>query len=368
MARRSVAVIGAGVAGLVTARKLVELGIDTAVYDQKKELGLPVRASGILSINGLKSLGISYNRAITNTLHGARIHAGRQVMNVRAEKPMAHVLDRKLLNDLCHDEAIAAGAEVNLQSRMAGSRLDTLSKTNFIIGADGAVSEVARHFSMGSINRHVLTYKTEFNVNTDDAGMVDLFFDRKVSRGLFGWFCPNSKDMLEVGIGLDSRYGNAKAAFKKFLEDPRVKERLGSAKQVSEWASIIPMCLRSSIVDEKSGVILVGDAAGQVKASTGGGIIYGGNAGIMAAEVIKEHLGTGAGLTEYKRRYLRKYSLDTSLHALANQVYSGMGQGTFETVIKILNALKIDSFLGRYGDMDKPSLILKNLLFRTYAI
>lgn len=354
-------VIGAGTAGLIAAKKLAELGVPTTVYDQKRVLGHPVRASGIISVNGLSGLGLDYRKVITNTLYGATIHAGKETMRVESEEAKAHVLERKGLNDLCHDEAVAKGADVVLENRIGGAMLDAISESSTIIGADGAVSEVARHFSMGRIGKYLVTYKAEFNIVPENQKIVDLFFDRRVSDGLFGWFCPNAKDMLEVGIGIDSQSGNAKTAFGKFVSSEYVAGVLGKAKAVSEGASIIPMRLREKIVDERRKVLLVGDAAGQVKPSTGGGIVYGGSAAIMAAEAIQGHLSNNSSLLDYERRYKRRYGLDTKLHSLVNAAYSRIETGSFEFMIRSMNALGLPSFMGKYVDMDMPSLTLRNI-------
>lgn len=365
--KKGAAIIGAGTAGLIAARALSDLGIETAVYDQKKILGVPVRASGILSVKGLRELGISYNRAITNTLYGANIHAGKEAMKLRAARPMAHVLDRKMLNDLCHDEAVAKGAEVFLERRIGGRQLDELSRNRIIIGADGAVSQVATHFSMGKIRKYCLTYKAEYNISPDEHDMVSLFFDNKISKGLFGWTCPNSKNILEVGIGIDSQSGNAKNAFEKFLATKAIQDKVGGLKPIGEGASIIPMSLREKIVDKKSNVLLVGDAAGQVKPSTGGGIIYGGNAAMLAGQVIKEHLQDGTSLEEYSERYKARYQLDTMIHSVANSFYSNISAEGLAFAIKLFKAIGIDSLLSSYGDMDMPSLIPRNFIKRTNA-
>lgn len=359
--KKSVAIIGAGTAGLLAARELSKRGVQATVYDQKRELGLPVRASGILSIKGLEELGVDYFGAVTNTLYGANIHAGKETLRIKSRVPVAHVLDRKKLNDICHSEAKAAGAEVILGERTDSKTLESLSKSNLIVGADGAVSSVAKHFSMGEIKRYILTYKAEFSASTEDPNVVDLFFDNKTSKGLFAWLCPNTNGVLELGVGIDSRYGNAKAAFERFANTDHVSKIIRNSRKISEGASIIPLSLREKIADAGKGVLLVGDAAGQVKPSTGGGIIYGGNAAIIAAGAIKEHLEKGADLAAYEKLYKKKYALDTKLHSLTNYLYSNLGAAGLALAIKAFNTARLDSFLGRYGDMDMPSRILSNL-------
>ncbi len=364
---REVTVIGAGTAGLIAAKKLAGYGIRTSVYDQKRVLGEPVRASGILSITGLSTLGIGYASCITNTLYGANLHAGGKTMRIMSEKPVARILDRKKLNWRCRDEAEAKGAGVITGRRVAPQDLDAFSENGVVIGADGAVSTVAKHFGLGEINRLVLTYKADFNVDVPDSRVVDLFFDRNAYRGLFAWLAPNAKDILEIGIGIDSRHGNAKSAFEKFVKTGWVKSIIGTIRPMSEGASIIPMKLRKKIVDEKKRVLLIGDAAGQVKPTTGGGIIFGGNAAIIAAGAVDRYFDGKGKLSDYSNMFMKKYGLDLKLHSVANKIYSSAGPRSAGIMLSSMNALGMDSFLSAYGDMDRPSLILKRLFLRNLA-
>ena len=362
-----VSVIGAGTAGLLTAKELEKRGMHTVVYDQKSELGLPVRASGIISINGLNSMGLDYTKAVTNTLTGARIHAGGACMRILAKEPVARVLDRKSLADICASEAESAGAEIVRGKRITGTALDELRRKSVIVGADGAVSAVARHFSMGAISRYALTYKAEFNVDVDDPSSVDLFFGKNEFPGLFAWICPNAKDLLEVGIGIDSGKGNARAAMERFLSSDMVRKAVGNAKIVDNGASMIPMRMRERIVDAEKRVLLVGDAAGQVKGTTGGGIVYGSAAAIIAAEKIYMSISAGESLEEYEKAYMKKYGNEMKLHYMINRFYSSMGSASLAAVIRLMNFLGMDSFISEYGDMDMPSLLIKRLFVRGLA-
>ncbi len=343
-------IIGAGTAGLIAAKRISRFGISTIVYDQKKVPGTPNRASGILSIKGLDALEIGYKKAVTNTLYGARIHTGKETLEIIANKPKAHVLDRKVLNEICMYEAIDNGAIVNTGVR---ADHDIVGDYDILVGADGAVSSVAMHFNMGSIKRYVNTYKAEFEVNVDDAKSVDIIFNSRIANGLFGWMCPNSKEVLEVGIGTIG--GNSKRAFDMFVKDKRVSDVIGRGKVIAEGASMIPLSLREKIVNGEKKVMLVGDAAGQVKPSTGGGIIFGGNAAIILADVIKKHFESGMPLYEYSRIYSSRYGLDTRIHNTVSAMYSKLDKVGFSMAIKVVKLLGIEKFLAKYGDMDMPS-------------
>ncbi len=365
--RDSVAVVGAGTSGLLTARDLAISGISASVYDQKVRLGYPAKASGIISINGLKSLGIGYEKAVTNTLYGANIHAGESVMRIMARRPQAHVLDRVKLNEICYDESVSAGAKVQTGARVGSAKLDELHKESIIVGADGPVSEVARHFSMGSIKKYTLTYKAEFNVDVENEKVVDLFFDNALAPRFFAWLCPNAGDILEVGIGIDAQNGNSKTAFDRFAKKEEVAAMIGKSKMLDGYASMIPMQTARKVVDEKQEVLLVGDAAGQVKPTTGGGIVFGGNAGRIAASVISDHIHSGKGLSAYEDLFRKGFGADIALHGLINRIYSSLDAKKIGFLINISKTLGFEGFFSEYGDMDRPSLMLKRLFLRRFA-
>ncbi len=362
--RFPISIVGAGTAGLIAARRLGELGFSPTVYDQKRVLGVPVRASGILSLSGITRLGIDYSGCETNRLHGAKIYAGRSVLRIRSKSPMAVVLDRKKLSDACYDQAQASGAKVVTGKRLTGHALDELAGRGVVVGADGAVSSVARHFGFGEIGRFAVTYKAEYEVEASESGMVELFFDNRNYPGLFGWTCPNRKDLLEVGVGLYSGNGNARAAFDRLIKTEQIASVIGSRRPVDHGASMIPMRMRKSIVDEGRRVVLIGDAAGQVKATTGGGIIFGGSAALMAANAIARNADDGTALSDYEREFRRAYGLDLSMHYMINKVYSSLGTKGMEKIVSVMNLLGLDRFLSAYGDMDRPSLILKRFFLR----
>ncbi len=359
-----VSIIGAGTAGLVAGRELASDSIDTTIYDQKTVLGIPVRASGIISINGLRMSGIAYESAVTNTLRGARIHAGGRIMDISASEPVAKVLDRKRLSDICEYEAEHAGAKIIKGRRITAQMIDRLHKDSVIVGADGAVSNVATHFGMGPVEKYVLTYKAEFNVDMDDPGSVDLFFDKRAFPGLFAWMCPNAKDLLEIGVGVNPGRVNSKKAIERFLAMKEVKEMIGSAKMIDNGASVIPLRMRKKIVDPERRVLLIGDAAGQVKSTTGGGIVYGSAAAIMASHAIRDNIMHGKDLGEYERMFMNKYGSDLRLHRSINRVYSSLESRTIGRIISVMNFLGMDSFVSKYGDMDLPSLLIKRFFLR----
>ena len=192
----------------------------------------------------MKSLGMDYSKVHDqHALRSQHPLAEERSCGSCPRKPVANVLNRKKLNDACHDQAVKAGAKL-VTKRITGAELDHLSGKGVVIGADGAVSSVAKHFGFGEIKKFVLTYKAEFEAGGPGGGVVDLFFDSNEYGGLFAWTCPNGKTCWRSGSALYSGLGNAKRPSTGFSGAMRLQSWSRAGKPVTEGASIIPLSLR----------------------------------------------------------------------------------------------------------------------------
>ncbi len=367
MEMKRVIVVGAGIIGLVLARELARGGIPVTVYDSKAHVAdKTAKASGIFSKEGLAKIAIKYDRAIVNELNGAVIFAGGESMRVGAKTTKAYVLDRGIFAECCADEARAAGTDIVMGRRLTRDDIVQLAKDNdnVVVGADGVVSTVASAIGFPPIKEYVLTYKAEYrDAAVPDLHKVGLFFSKKIARRFFGWTVPYSKSKLEVGIGISSlSRGNSSAAFNAFAKTPYMQEALGGASKVAGYASMIPLEWRRRTV--MGNVLLVGDAAGQVKATTGGGVVFGASCARIAADAIVAAFRKGRPLAAYEKAWRREHELDLRLHRIAHSYYSMLGDRGFSAMIKLSKVMGIDSFLGTYGDMDRPTLIIRRFFLR----
>lgn len=362
-------VIGAGIIGLVAAKEIARYGIEVTVYDGKRSIDEGAdKASGILSKKGLELSGIPYEKSIVNSLYGAVLHFGNQTLRVKTEKVQAYVLDRGSLAKENYEAAVNAGVEVKLKSRLGLEAIRDLDDGNtIIIGADGAVSSVARAFSFPSIRKFILTYKAEFEkAKIEDKRIVDLYFSKAYANGFFGWIAPYSESLAEIGIGVsDNVKKHSMSAFQSFIKTDDMKERLEGAEFIKGHASIIPVSSRKKTVS--GNVILIGDAAGQTKATTGGGIIFGIACAKVAARSVYLNISKGRSLNYYESDWRRSYGTDLRMHDALHRYYSTMSEKHMERFIGIAKALGAESFFARYGDMDSPSLMLKRLFLRGKA-
>ena len=122
-------------------------------------------------------------------------------------------------------------------------------------------------------------------------------------------------------------------AFRAF---EKTNTMLSGAKYVQGWASMIPLSCRALTV--KDNVVLVGDAAGQVKTTTGGGIIFGASCAKILAKTIESHIREGAPLSHYEKDWRKEYAMDLRLHSMLHTYYSGTSTRSFEAALQTFKA------------------------------
>ena len=358
----NVVIVGAGVVGLSLATRLASAGIDVTVYDAKRRVSDNAsKASGILSTSGLKTISIPYHGAVVNRLDGAVLRVGKETLRIKANDTKALVVDRGKLAEASLKEAEKAGAMVLLGNGLdrEAARNIAKDKNTILVGADGAVSTIASAFSFPPVKEYVLTYKAEYeNAQIDDTGIVNLFFSNTAYR-FFAWTVPYSGKRAEAGIGVSSFAKRDSATTFRAFE--KTNSMLRNARFVKGFASIIPLSSRSITV--KGNVALVGDAAGQVKATTGGGIIFGISCADTLASAIENHIKKGTPLSRYEKEWRRKYGMELRLHRAIHSHYPSNTKG-FELLIKLSKLLGAEGFLSKYGDMDRPSTMIKRFFLR----
>ncbi|MDE1833068.1 MAG: NAD(P)/FAD-dependent oxidoreductase [Candidatus Micrarchaeota archaeon] len=362
-------IIGAGLVGLSLARELAGMGISTTVYDGKGRVSDgAAKASGIFSAAGLDRIGIPYRDSVVNTLNGATLHAGGEALRIKAGGVQAYVADRGMLAEAAMRAAEEAGAEVLLNRRLSRAQLlERAHGERIIVGADGAVSTVASAFGFPDIKEYVLTYKAEYEVaRMRDRSMVGLYFDNRIAHRFFGWTVPYSETRLEIGIGISDRARITSAsAFRRFVAEGGIAELEGGAKMVNGYASLIPLTARRRTVI--GNVALVGDAAGQVKATTGGGIIFGVSCAKLLAQQIKRAIGGTGRLHEYDTMWRKRFGMDLKMHSILHKYYSTVDSRTLGLFFKMSRLFGSEEFFSKYGDMDRPSLMLKRFFLRGLA-
>ncbi len=351
-------VVGASVIGGAVATKLAKKGLDTMILSDKPSVGKGGKCTSIISASGLPKTGINYQPAVLHEIFGANIRCGKACLTVRRKSPVAYVLDRFKLDALSVGQAQDAGAELKTSARFekwepATKTAHTAAgpiQTDYLVGADGIASNVARQSGFPALERFVVAWEGEYeNALLKEPDVVDVFLD---IPGLFGWAVPAGEKTVRVGLATKTA-AQLQHHKKRLLQNASVHSMLAGATKVREFHHTIPLRYRKQT--QKNNVMLVGDAAGQVKATTGGGIVFGSLCARELADATRAHMDGGA--LDYETRWRQKYAGPLDGHRRIRQLLDVMPPSLAAIGLQTFSAIGGSGFLEKRGDMD---FILQN--------
>lgn len=336
-------IVGAGPAGSIAAISALRHGHRVVVSEDHPVAGIPENCSGLFSIDGLQTLSgfMDYRRFIIQSIHGADIHLADQKLSVRRKKPVGFVCDRKAMDQHLAAKAESEGAKINY-----GERISNRFHSDNIIGADGPLSSVARHFQFKPIGRHVSTLQAIIPYPAEDPSMVEIFLSNTRFPGFFAWVIPRDESVAEFGVGVELP-DKPLEAWKRLL-------KLKSIRQApSPKGAVIPIETRSQTALRigKRNVLLAGDAAGQVKSTTGGGVIFGANCGALAGRHATDP-------KRYEMGWRLRYGPDLAMHLVIHDYLASMSDREMSSFGRRLKKLNCDSYLSRHGHMDRPTRMI----------
>lgn len=261
-----ISVIGAGPAGCIAAANCSKEH-DVALYDPQKSDSRRVQCSGLVSRSGLGRLGIPKGIALCS-VRGARIYSpSGSLLEVDGGKDKAYVFDRRVLDSHLLNEAISAGAEyVNKEVKKPDAEILRKGSDKLII-ATGTNYNLHRFLGLDTPRQFLYGAQCEIKLECDP-DYVEMYLN---VPGFFSWIIP-AGDRARVGLCARS---NPAPYLDRFVKDLEARRRVVDGRVRERTYGVIPL-YRPGLKTQYPGVILVGDAAGHVKATSGGGIVMGG--------------------------------------------------------------------------------------------
>src|SRR6202521_2837870 len=280
-----IAVIGAGPAGSRTARNLARSGMRVRLLEEHRAIGVPSHCSGLISLRTLREAEIGEEAAI-HRITGAFVHtqSGSQAA-LGGEKTQAVAIDRVRWDQTLAEQAQRAGAEMvrarltsverensHVKLHVQTDGRDSTMTARMLVGADGTHSRVARTLGMPRPAEYAYNLGIEGRLSPgagtewrDD--FVHVFVGRELAPGWFGWIIPTGDGVVRVGIGSSGPVKPIECYRRLAQAFPAL---FASIEPCRMYGGTIPLTFAPRSYEDN--VLLVGDAAGQVKPFSGGGI------------------------------------------------------------------------------------------------
>ncbi len=372
-------VVGAGPAGSTAAFRLAETGHRVVVVEEHARVGHPVQCAGLVSSRVLELSGA--RSTIVREVRGASVFGpSLRRVEFRAEEPRAFVIDRAGLDIHLADRAARAGAEFRTGTRFDAKVADEPGavrvrlrgpdgeavdvRTRLVVGADGVASAVARAFRLRRPVEILPAFEAEFPTSPGDPDVVEVYLGRTISPGLFGWWIPDGRGGARVGVAADADGTPARVYYDRLLE--ALARRFGRplANPTAFVASGIPIGRLPRCVGPR--VVLVGDAAAQVKPLSGGGIFTGMRAAEHAAAVAgpaldDDDLGERR-LAEYPRRFDAELGDELRRALYLRRVYCRLSDRELDALVDVLRTSHLGGTIVAFGDIDFPTHVARQLL------
>ena len=374
-----VIIVGAGPAGSYIAYKLASLGHDVAVFEEKSSAGLNVCCTGIISTECFQSLDLGTDLILTKVNSAKFFSPSGRCLRFQTERIQAYVVNRLLLDKVITSKAQSRGAQyffsspvidiipgkdsIQAETSCLGAR--ELFSARAVVLANGFRPKLPLKLGLGRIKNFLVGAQAKIEVKNVDE--FEVYFSQEIAPGAFAWLVPTSTNKAYVGLLATSQ---AKLHLQNFLNHLFGQARVTSREAEIEQRAIPVGTLAHSYGDR---VLVIGDAAGQVKPTTGGGIYFGHLGAKIAAEVLDEALSsdnlTAGQLSHYQKQWKAKMGKEISRGYWARRAYAKLSDRQIDGIFNVLDSSGMAEALLNSGNFsfDWHSGLITTILRRSSA-
>ncbi|QHN07469.1 geranylgeranyl reductase family protein [Methanothermobacter sp. THM-2] len=351
-----VIIMGAGPAGSTLARLTARRGFTVGVLDRKKIIGIPLQCAGLIS-HRITEANVLPDDFILNSVRGAVLHSPSGIkLRVSRKRPEAHVIDRAAYDQYLADLACEAGAELR-----TGTAVRDFSEATGEVEVNGRTLRasvlVDARGQVAIRNKYpARQFLVRFRDQEMDTDFVDLRVDSRLSPG-FLWRIP--LDEKTARVGAFGHHKNLKDLIKGFISDLSTDFRI-----MESYHGFIPQPDPDAEL-VRGRCIRIGDAAGQVKPTTGGGIVLASRAAHAAAETIQMALEDDTGLLENYQEACRKlYMGEMKNQMRVQRTFRILSDEDLDHIFLKMREYGAEEIISRYGDMDIQTPLIREFLKR----
>ncbi len=325
-----VVIAGGSVAGLICAREIASNNHSVLVIEEDYEIGTPEHCGGLVSTAGLEELGIiPFRKTFDHLIETAEIHAPNgNSFSINSKKQKVAEISRRELDKQIAHQAQKNGATIKVRTSFQeltdkGVRTSEGEiECKIFVDARGVSSLIHK-------DRTGILSSAQYEIYADwiKKGKVEVFFDQERYPGFFAWIIPSDEGKGKVGVA--GKGINVVEAIEKFLET------IGNYSTIRKIYA--PIWIKGPIdkfIDGK--IVIVGDAAGQAKPTTAGGIYSSGMGGLYAGQAISKFLESKdmSDLEEYQKRWTEKFGKEFEKQLFARKILERLDNSTINKLFE----------------------------------
>ncbi len=325
-----VVIAGGSIAGLFCAREISSKGFRVLVLEEDYEIGTPEHCGGLVSTSGLQELGIIPNRkTFDHLIESAQVFAPNGTsFTIDSKKQKVAEINRRELDKQIAHQAQRNGAEIRVRSSFQqlteeGVRTNEEDiKCKIFVDARGVSSLINK-------DRAGILSSAQYEIYADwiKKGKVEVYLDQEKYPGFFAWVIPTGEGTGKVGVA--GRGISAAELLASFLSK---KGEFSTIRKI--FAPIWIKGPISNFVSDK--LVIIGDAAGQSKPTTAGGIFSCGVGGVFAGRAIANYLETGkkSDLEEYQINWEKKFGKEFEKQLFARKLLERLDNPTINKLFE----------------------------------
>ena len=316
MKEYDVVIAGGSISGLLTAREIARNGNSVLVLEEGFEIGTPDHCGGLVSKTALNDLGITPSqKTFDSVISSAQIFSpsGKNII-IDSRNQEVVVVNRRELDKQAAMQAQKHGGEImvntSYKKKIIGGVQTSIGDINCKVLVDcRGVSSLLNN------DRDGVLQSAQYEIYGDwiQEGQVEVYVDQKKYPEFFAWVIPSSNGIGKVGVA--GREINIAKTMDAFLSDK------GNSSIIRKIYA--PIWIKGPIKKfTNENLVIVGDAAGQAKPTTAGGIYSCGMGGIVAGNIISKFLNTKkiSDLEEYQKIWINKFGKEFEKQNIARKL------------------------------------------------
>lgn len=341
---------------------LSEAGLSVALFDENSEIGKDVVCSGVVSKEAFSAYDLPEEAVIGRLQHAELFSPGRIRIPYSHPEEAAVVVDRHIFDGKLCDAARKKGAQIWLNTKVTSLTVndkfvDAALKTpegvrkvhaEVAIIATGISFNLQAALGLGRPKRILKGIQIE--IKTERMESLRVYFGRRWSNGFFGWAIPLLDGRTRVGVMTN---GNALEGLNNIITEFNHNDDLCTEIGAIKRRGIAFGTIHKSYSDR---IIAVGEAAGLIKTTTGGGIYYGLISAEIASDVIKKAFSKrnfdARVLSEYENRWRKSMGREIKYGQYFHRFYSKLDDYFIDRLFYAARKDGLLSFIAEKGRFD----------------